>query len=341
MYKHYLNQLIDDRELPGAVLYVSKKKETKCFYAKGSFIDKNNHTQQMTTATIFDVASLTKIMATLPSILLLAAKKELHIDNPVYSFLPQFKYKDITIGQLLQHRSGLPADLHFQDRMQPRDVMKDIFATKLEYTPGTNTIYSDVGMILLGKVIEKVTGMALSDFTKKEVFKPWNLFETTYLLPDDKKPLAASTEWYKDHYIQGEVHDEKAFQLNGVSGSAGVFSTAKDVAKFASCWLYPEEQHVIPQEYMREAVIHRHNNRGLGFEVWSGSGAALSLGELWPSGSFGHTGFTGTSVWVCPSEELIVVFLTNAVHLGRQTMIRSIRKKLHSLIYSAHVLQRL
>jgi len=336
MYSNYLEQVVDERQIPGAVLYVSKNNETKFLKSYGSFIDRNHLNQSFTTKTIFDVASLTKIMATLPSLLLLVAKNELHLDATLHSFLPQFNDKSITLNQLLQHTSGLPADLAISDRMEPRSVMEEIYNAGLVYTPGTATIYSDLGMILLGKVIEKVAGQKLNEFTKENIFKPWGLYETTYLLPDDKKQLAAATEWYKDCYIQGDVHDEKAFQLKGVSGSAGVFSTARDVAKFASYWLYPEDQDLIPAQLMKSAIFHRQNNRGLGFEVWSGKGDVLSIGELWSAGSFGHTGFTGTSVWVCPSEELIVVFLTNAVHFGRKTIIKTIRKKLHSLIYSTY-----
>ncbi|MBS4189956.1 beta-lactamase family protein [Bacillus sp. FJAT-49705] len=326
MVKNYLQQLVEDRHIPGAVLYISKNKETKFFQSFGSFLDKNNQQQLINQDTIFDVASLTKVMATLPSILLLASKKEIDLESSIHSFLPAFKNKDITINHLLQHRSGLPADLPFQDRNTQRDVMQEILDTKLINTPGTTTLYSDLGMILLGKVIEKVSGQQMHVFTKENIFEPWGLYDTTYLLPDEKKKLAASTEWYKDQYIQGDVHDEKAFQLSGVSGSAGVFSTAKDVAAFASKWLYPEEQDLIPQDFLREAATHRQNNRGLGFEVWSGAGESLSIGELWPIGSFGHTGFTGTSVWMSPSEKIAVVFLTNAVHFGRETTIKKIRK---------------
>ncbi len=337
MYRNYLNNLVEDGHIPGAVLYVSKNKETKFFKSFGSFNDKNNIKQPIYKDTIFDTASLTKIMATLPSLLLLASRKEVDLNGYVHSFLPEFKYKDITVNQLLQHTSGLPADLIYQDRMKPRDVMTDILNSKLVYTPATKTLYSDLGMILLGKVIEKVVGQKLNVFAKENIFKPWGLYDTTYLLPNEKKAFAASTEWYKDSYIQGDVHDEKAFQLNGISGSAGVFSTAKDIATFSSYWLYPEDQDLIPPSYLRSAIKHRQNNRGLGFEVWSGQGDSLSIGNLWPSGTFGHTGFTGTSVWISPSDELVVVLLTNAVHFGRQTIIKSIRKKLHSLIYFSYI----
>jgi serine-type D-Ala-D-Ala carboxypeptidase len=335
MFLHYLNNLVETGQLPGAVLYISKRNETKLFQSFGTFIDKNNIKKQISQNTIFDMASLTKIMVTLPSILYLASRNELNLDDSVQSFLPDFKYSDISVRHLLHHVSGLPADLPFQDRLEPRDVVTDILRTELVFRPNSKTLYSDLGMILLGKLIEKVSNQRLDGFAKDYIFKPWGLRDTTYLLPDEKKPFAASTEWYHDHYIQGEVHDEKAFQLNGVSGSAGLFSTARDVGTFASNWLYPEQQDIIAPEWMKKAITHHQNNRGLGFEVWSGDGESLACGEHWPIGSFGHTGFTGTSVWVDPTHELVVVFLTNAVHYGRNTEIKSIRKKLHSLIHSS------
>lgn len=335
MFSQYVNSLVEEKQIPGAVLYIAKKRETKFFQAFGSYLTANNTRQAICKDTIFDVASLTKVMATLPALLLLVSRKEIALTSTVQSFLPDFVYKEITIDQLIQHSSGLPADLPYEDRLNPRDVIADILDTNLSYKPGTQTVYSDLGIILIGKVIEKVTNHSLDIFSKEKLFKPWGMHETMYLLPEGKKRLAASTEWYKDHYIQGEVHDEKAFQMDGVSASAGLFSIAGDIATFANHWLYPEGQNVIPPDFLKDAIKHRQGNRGLGFEVRSGSGEPLSCGEKWSMGSFGHTGFTGTSLWVDPKQELVVVFLTNAVHYGRNTKIREIRKNLHSLIYSS------
>jgi CubicO group peptidase (beta-lactamase class C family) len=335
MFHDYLNNLVEDGQLPGAVLFISKNNETKFFQSFGSFINKNNMKQLIYQNTLFDVASLTKIMSTLPSLLYLASRNELNLNDSVHSYLSDFKYSDTTISDLLLHRSGLPADLSYRDRMEPRDVITEILSTELVYKPASKTLYSDLGMILLGKIVEKAAHQQLGAFAKENIFKPWGLYDTTYLLTNVEKQLAASTEWYKDNYIQGDVHDEKAFQLNGVSGSAGVFSTARDVATFASHWLYPEQQDIIRLELMKNSIIHRENNRGLGFEVWGGFGDSLSCGDHWSIGSFGHTGFTGTSVWIDPTHELVVVLLTNAVHFGRNTAIKGIRKKLHSLIYSS------
>ncbi|MEA3321389.1 MAG: serine hydrolase domain-containing protein [Bacillota bacterium] len=335
MYKNYIDSLIENKELPGAVLYATIKKQPLCTKAVGSFIGRDAHNYPVTEDTIFDVASLTKVVATLPACLLLWSKGELHLEKQVQHYLPEFKHENVKVEDLLTHRSGLPPDLPYAARDGQRDVMDLIYQTKIQQEPGISVVYSDLGMILLGKIMEKIAAQPLDLFTKEHIFTPWGLHNTGYKLPPSMKAFTASTEKFGTRYIQGEVHDEKALHLGGVSGSAGLFSTGKDISRFAKHFLYPEEQNVIPPDLMRMATRHKQNNRGLGFEVWNGEGDPLSCGPNWPIGSFGHTGFTGTSVWIDPQEELIVVFLTNAVHYGRSTNIRTIRKTLHSMIYSS------
>lgn len=335
MYKKYIDSLIENKELPGAVLYVSRKKQPLCHKAVGSYIGTDEQQFPVTENTLFDVASLTKVIATLPASLLLLSKGDLHLKDPVQHYLPHFKHAAVTVEDLLSHRSGLPADLPFVARDEQRDVMAIIYQTELQQAPGKMVAYSDLGMILLGKIIEKIAGQPLDVYTSEQIFTPWGLHNTRFNLPANLKAFSASTEKVGTRFVQGEVHDEKAFHLGGVSGSAGLFSTAEDVARFATHFLYPEEQDVIPPDLMRMATRHRQSNRGFGFEVWNGEGDPLSCGQSWSIGSFGHTGFTGTSVWVDPQEELIVAFLTNAVHYGRSTNIRTIRKTLHTMIYSS------
>ncbi|MGD6834224.1 serine hydrolase domain-containing protein [Sutcliffiella halmapala] len=333
MYKEYIKDLVETGEIPGGVLYVSKKDEVKCLEAYGSFTDRDGVKQHIHANTLFDVASLTKISATVPSILYLVAKGELKLDTKVEAVLPKFQNSDVTIEHLLIHTSGLSADLPYRERKIERDVLQEIYQKELTYVPGQKMIYSDLGMILLGKITENVTDQALDIFVKEKIHEPWGMMHTRFNLSVEAKKKAASTEKYQDSYIQGEVHDEKAYQLGGVSGSAGLFSTIEDMAIYARILLYPGSQSVIPPSHLKMAVEHRQFNRGLGFEVWSGLGDAPSCGDKWSIGSFGHTGFTGTSLWVDPTNQLIGVFLTNAVHYGRETPIRSIRKKLHTLIF--------
>lgn len=332
MYKDYIKELVETGEIPGGVLYVSKKDEVKCLEAYGSFTNKGGVKQRIHANTLFDVASLTKISATVPSILYLVAKGELKLDTKVRAVMPEFRHNVVTIEHLLTHTSGFSADLPYMERKIERDVLGEIYQKELNYEPGQKMIYSDLGMILLGKITETVTGQSLDVFVKEQLHEPWGMKDTRFNLSQEAKGQAASTEKYQGAFIQGEVHDEKAYQLGGVSGSAGLFSTIGDMATYARILLYPESQSIIPPAYLKMAVEHRQFNRGLGFEVWSGIGEAPSCGEKWSTGSFGHTGFTGTSLWVDPTNELIAVFLSNAVHYGRETPIRSIRKKLHTLI---------
>lgn len=337
MVDHYMQRLIANREIPGTVLAVLKDGEQQYLKSYGSYLDRHNRAVQMTTETIFDIASLTKIMATLPAILLLIDQNEIALDDAVKKYVPQFNYSEVTIQYLLQHRSGLPSGLPFKHRGIKRDVMKELFETPLIYSPGTLTVYSDLGMILLGKVIEVVTGQRLNKYCNEAIFKPWGLTETTFLPSSYVRERIATTEWFQEKYIQGEVHDEKAYQLKGVSGSAGLFSTVDDISTYAQYWLYPETQTVLSPEIMIQAYTDTFENRGLGFEVWQGSGETLACGRHWPIGSFGHTGFTGTSVWMDPIEKLAVVLLTNVVHINRNLRIQTIREKVHTLIRNQYI----
>ena len=328
----YLQELITEKELPGAVLHVQHQGSTVFHRAYGGFIDSKQQNHTTKTMTPFDLASLTKVMATLPSILWLIDNTSVELDHPIQTYIPELKHPDMTIRHALEHSTGLPADLDPPvQRLVKRDVLHDILNTDLSTKPGSEVQYSDLGMILLGKVIEKVSGMSLSTFTDTHLFKPWGLLATGF--NPIRSNEIASTEWHEDHYIQSDVHDEKALHLGGASGSAGLFSTASDVGKFGHYFLYPDSQKVLSPSLIRSARSHVTQNRGLGFEVWSGHGTPRSCGRRWSEGSFGHTGFTGTSLWIDPKEELIVTFLTNIVHFGRKHNMKQIRPHLHSLIH--------
>ncbi|KGP74647.1 serine hydrolase domain-containing protein [Pontibacillus yanchengensis] len=333
MYDAYLTKLVEDRELPGGVLHIQHKGVSVFEKAYGSYLNLHEQEQTITKDTVFDVASLTKVMVTLPSILKLVEQQKLSLDDPIKAYIPAFKHKDVTIHHALTHTTGLPADLGRIKRDEPQDILQLIIEKDLIEEPGTKTEYSDLAMILLGDVIERVSGMKLEDFATKNLLQPWGLTNTTF---HPKNPTnIASTEKVNGTYVQGEVHDEKAYHLGGAGGSAGLFSTAKDVARFGHVWLYPQKQNVLSPALMKKAATHSFNNRGLGFEVWSGEGKELSCGRRWSEGSFGHTGFTGTSLWVDQQEELVVALVTNVVHYGRNHNMRQIRPTLHSLIHES------
>jgi CubicO group peptidase (beta-lactamase class C family) len=335
MFDHYLRDLVKNHELPGAVLHVQHHGETVFHNAYGGFIDREQNARPITKHTLFDLASLTKVMATLPSILWLIENRQLELDHSVQTYIPEFKHPDVKIRHALTHTSGLPADLKQVKRDENRDLLFEVMKLPLLHPSGKQMLYSDLGMILLGQIVEKVTGMPLASFTKDYLYTPWGMADTRF---NPKEPdLAASTEWFQNRYIQGEVHDEKAYLLGGISGHAGLFGTASEVGKFGHFFLYPDDQGVLSSYQMRQATAHQEHNRGLGFEVWSGRGAELSCGRRWSEGSFGHTGFTGTSLWVEPKEKLVVTLLTNIVHYGRKHQMNRIRPHLHSLIHSSFI----
>src|SRR5690625_3703443 len=279
MFHAYMKQMIRDSEIPAAVLIIQKDRNIVFSHSYGEYKDGKGNVKKATENTLFDLASLTKVVATLPAILLLNEKKELNLDDKVCNFIPKFKFENITIRNLLLHNSGLPADLPYKSRNEPRDVLTEILHTDLINEPGRKVKYSDLGMILLGEIIEKVSGDRLDRFCTNNLFKPWGMLNTYFLPSSHHLSRIASTELFQGKYIHGVVHDEKAKQLGGVSGSAGLFSTAKDIAKYANYWLYPESQSVLLRESME--LVHENiaENRGLGFEVWSGHGHELEIGR--------------------------------------------------------------
>ncbi|MGE7796460.1 serine hydrolase domain-containing protein [Lysinibacillus fusiformis] len=334
MVDAYINELVRKKEIPGAVLIVQQHHKRILSRSYGAFTAKDGSKQPILSHTLFDVASLTKVVATLPATLLLLSRQQMTVDDKVQTYIPNFKYANITIQHLLQHNSGLPADLMpVVKRHHQRDIMTEIFSCKVVFQPGKQVLYSDLGMILLGKVIEIVSGRSLSQFVEQEILKPWGMKHTRFQLPDHQQALAASTEMVDGKFVQGIVHDEKSLLLEGVAGSAGLFSCAEDLAKYAEIWLGLTQQDVLPYEWLKLAHAKTYRNRGLGFEVWNRDYSSSCFARRWSKGSFGHTGFTGTSIWMDPVEKAFVIFLTNAVHYGRNTNMRSIREKLHTLIY--------
>lgn len=334
MVDAYINELVRKKEIPGAVLIVQQHHKRILSRSYGAFTAKDGSKQPILRHTLFDVASLTKVVATLPATLLLLSRQQMTVDDKVQTYIPNFKYANITIQHLLQHNSGLPADLMpVVKRHHQRDIMTEIFSCKVVFQPGKQVLYSDLGMILLGKVIEIVSGRSLSQFVEQEILKPWGMKHTRFQLPDHQQALAASTEMVDGKFVQGIVHDEKSLLLEGVAGSAGLFSCAEDLAKYAEIWLGLTQQDVLPYEWLKLAHAKTYRNRGLGFEVWNRDYSSSCFARRWSKGSFGHTGFTGTSIWMDPVEKAFVIFLTNAVHYGRNTNMRSIREKLHTLIY--------
>jgi len=337
-----INSSIEDKAFPSAVVLISKK--NKIIYEKGfGHLTYDDTSAIVTKNTIYDLASLTKVIATTTATMLCYDRNLFSLDDPVSKYIPEFGNKEkgnITIKNLLLHNSGLPASLPFyKDAKNENEVLKEIYSCELSYKTGSKMVYSDLGMIVMGKIIEKVTGKSLDDFYKEEIFDPLGMNHTYFNPPDSLKYKIAPTEidnYWRHRLIWGEVHDETASLLNGVAGHAGLFSIAEDISKLINVilnegilngrqFIKPETVKLFTTKYSDQST------RALGWDTKSKEKS--TAGDLFSMSSFGHTGFTGTSVWVDPSRNLFVIFLTNRVYPTRKNhKISLIRPTLHNLI---------
>lgn len=319
----YLQTVIDAGEIPGAVVRVEQGGAVLLETALGL-----RHTapaRPMEVDTLFDIASLTKIVATLGTLLTLFDEGRLDPSQTLGEFMVVAEHlRPLTMAQCLTHTTGLPAIILLQHGLH------EIDAVEFENPPDTRVVYSDIGFLLLGRVIEAVMGAPL-DAVVRGRCAAWNMPDTGYN-PADRERCAA-TEW-RDHlgrHQWGEVHDENAGVLGGVAAQAGLFSTARDLATYAGLYRPP---HATPwrdrsHECWTEGLDDR---RGLGWQLWT---PGCFAGPLASPASYGHTGFTGTSLWIDPAHDLVAILLTNRVHFGRQPHILAIRKRVHTLIYEA------
>jgi beta-lactamase len=288
--------------------------------------------QKNTIDTIYDMASLSKVLATTTCIFKLMEEGKIRTASKVQTYLPQFAYKHVTIWHLLTHTSGLPEGISGLLTMKSaKDVYKKIFSTPLVYETGMQIKYSDLGYVLLGLIIEKIENRPLDEVIKEKIFLPLDMIDTTYN-PKDLNRCAPTELRNDDLYqgiLQGSVHDEMAFLLNGVAGHAGVFSTVKDVSHFITMILnngkYNDQQILspttidlmfTPQVHEKSGVICKETIRGLG---WLIGGFASSSGDLTSNQTIHHTGFTGTSIFIDRSNEIGFCLLTNRVHPTRNT----------------------
>ncbi|WP_010677292.1 serine hydrolase domain-containing protein [Bacillus timonensis] len=339
----FLQREIDLQHIPGAVIHISYQKETILQEAIGHRVVFPKK-EPMKLETIFDLASLTKVVATLPAILLLMEAGKLHLDDKVSYFFPEFARHDkshITIKHLLTHSSGLKAHQeYFKESLHTEQIIERIFDEKLVASTGEKVMYSDLGFILLYKIIEKVIEEDFQTFLKRELFEKLHMSETSFQPNYERERFAATefSEALQDHK-HGIVHDDNTESMGGVSGHAGLFSTISDLANFASMiennGLF-QGSRILTE---RSIAISRENftpfsseHRGLGWMLKSP--AFSGCGDLFSTFSYGHTGFTGTSIWFDPDIQLHVILLTNRVHFGRKDPILRLRPRLHNLIHA-------
>ena len=272
---------------------------------------------------IYDLASLTKVVGTTTAAMLLYDAGRLDLEAPVSTYLPAFSggWKDsVTVRHLLTHRSGLPAgrDL-WRIARTPDEARAAVLATNLECRPGQCYIYSDLGADILGFVIEAIAGETLDVFLHDKVFEPLGMNDTFYRPADSLTYRIAPTEIAppRGYPLQGQVHDENAYALGGVAGHAGLFSTAADLSIFAQMMLNGGEYNgvrVLSDTVVSLFTRRTAGTRALGWDTAEGTGGA---GKFLDSHAYGHTGYTGTSIWIDPERQMFVLLLTNRVHAAR------------------------
>ena len=290
--------------------------------------------EPMTVNTIFDLASLTKCIATTTAVMQLIEEGRVRLNDPVAAYLPEFAQNgkgQITVRELMTHFSGLHPDLDLKEPWEGRATAFNMaMQVKPDYTPGTRFLYSDINFETLGFLVEKVSGMPLNEYAHTKIFAPLGMTDTTFLPPSSWTARIAPTQYDEQgKMLRGVVHDPTARRMGGVAGHAGLFSTADDLARFAQALLHGDkilsrlaiEKMTTPQQSATAASL-----RGLGWDI--DSPFASNRGELLPVGSFGHTGFTGTSLWIDPVTNTYIIILTNAVHPRGGGSVISLRSRL-------------
>jgi CubicO group peptidase (beta-lactamase class C family) len=300
--------------------------------------------------TVFDLASVTKVVATTATAMVLHERGLLQLGSPVAAILPEFvslapmpqraEREAVTVRMLLTHSSGLPAYVKLFESAQTRDeLIRAALSTPLVAPPGSNADYSDIGFILLGEILASVAGAELDVFAQKEVFSPVGMSRSYFNPPANWKTGIPPTEddrTFRHRVIQGEVNDENAWVLGGVAGHAGLFAPATDVARFAEWMLRggsPTLKPATVELFTRRAASPVGTSRALG---WDTPSSPSSSGAHLSPRSFGHLGFTGTSLWIDPDRQLSVTLLTNRTWPDRSSQaIKKIRPQVHDAIVEA------
>ena len=331
---------IENREIPGAVLLVGH--DGQVAYRKAYGMRSLEPTRSaMTVDTVFDLASLTKVVATTTAAMQLMEQGRIRLNDPVVKYIPEFGQNgkgDITVRDLMTHYSGLPPSLDLKAPWSGRDTGYSMaFSIAPIAPPESRFVYSDVDYIVLGAIVERVTGMSLDSYCAQNIFGPLGMTKTAFRPPAAWLSEIAPTE-YDEHsqMLRGVVHDPTVRRMGGVAGEAGLFSSADDLAKFAQALLTGSsalsplaiQKMITPQQPANASTL-----RGLGWDI--DSPMSHNRGELLPVGSFGHTGFTGTSLWIDPTTNTYIVLLTNAVHPRGQGSAISLRSKVATAVAAA------
>jgi beta-glucosidase-like glycosyl hydrolase/CubicO group peptidase (beta-lactamase class C family) len=339
---------IKDKAFPGAALAVGYRgKVSLQAFGKLTYDSK---APDVGLNTMYDIASLTKVVATTTLVAKLAEGDfpvPIDLDAPVERYLPEWAggpqpewRHSVTIRHLLTHTSGLPPfKEYWRTSKSKQDTLRKIFAEPLDYEPGTKEVYSDLGIILMAEITERLTGKPLDVLAREFVFSPLAMSNSMYNPRKENWSIIAPTEidnQYRHRLIQGEVHDENAAAIGGVSGHAGVFSTAPDLAVFCQMLLNGgvyAHQRILRRATIAEFTTPQQLSSGTRTLGWAAPTAGGSSGHFFSPQSFGHTGFTGTSIWIDPVRQLFVVFLTNRVYPTRENQKHiKVRPALHDAV---------
>ncbi|MFC0015463.1 MULTISPECIES: serine hydrolase [Allobacillus] len=332
----YLDQCIENRKIPGYALAVVDSDQT-ILEAYNGVNGEQDHTP-INIHTVFDLASLTKVTATLPVILKLIEQEKIQLDDSINNYFSFHFSREISVKELLQHSSGLQAfyPFHHMSNFSKDAIIQKIIELESRTETSNEITYSDLNFILLGLLAENITGKPLDVLADKIIFEPLEMNHTCFN-PSLNLSFAA-TEWdsSSEQYIQGKVHDENARHMDGVAGHAGLFSTLTDMKKYAQAWLKQNDDDFLAETTRQFSIetkfVSSNQARGLGWQFNKGVQIA---GEQFSDWSFGHTGFTGTSIWFDDSRKKAVILLTNRVHYGRENSIASLRKEVHNLVFDS------
>lgn len=312
---------------PGAVVVIGRRDSVLYARGYGHFTWSPASPVPSPDSTLWDIASITKVMGTTSAAMRLVEAGRLRLDAPVRHYLPKFdagSRSRVTVRMLLDHTSGLRAYIPFFKQVRSRNAaISLLYAEQPVREPGEKAVYSDLNAILLGLVLERVSGMPLERLVAREVFEPLELHGTSYQLPARARRRAVPTAVWRGHPVQGQVNDPNAALFGGAAGHAGIFSTGMDLARYAQVWL---RNGVGPQgPWVSPATIKEFLTRGtnsgprlLGWDTPELDGKQPSLfGTLISPSAYGHTGFTGTELWIDPAHDLFLVFLTNGTFAPR------------------------
>jgi len=336
-----IQNAISDGSIPGAVLVVGHDGQVIYRKAYGARALEPRR-EVMTLDTVFDVASLTKVIVTTTAVMQLVERGKVRLNDPVAKYLPEFARngkEEITVRQLLTHYSGLEPDLDLKTSWEGKQTAyRMTFAETPADPPGSKFSYSDVNFIVVGALVERVSGETLDEYAMRHIFLPLKMTRTRYLPPAAWRMKIAPTQ-YDEHerMLRGVVHDPTARRMGGVAGQAGLFSTGDDLAKFAQALLnggggilsaMTVEKMTRPEQPPSAPVL-----RGFGWDI--DSPFSSNRGDLLPVGGFGHTGFTGTSMWIDPTTRTYIILLTNAVHPRGKGNAIALRSKVATAVAAA------